>query len=756
MAASNKVVAASTSVFWNPRHTQDVAAFSEDSFDVKEWINRTFKSTEAQENKDAFVSSLVMKLQLYVQQVNGALEETSQSVLSSLPRILRDTQLLQQETLALREKMVAVKQEIAKIEKDTASSMATLERIDRIKTELQTAKQGLHEADNWTVLANDVEEVFESGDIEAISNKLFSMQKSLAMLASVVDYEDKKLQLEGLKNRLEAIASPRLVQAFTAVNLEQSKTYVDIFGKMERLPQLLKYYHNCLKVSLGQEWRRTIELAQDENVTYWLRTYYDKLLSSWHEQVKWCHQVFPNASVDIHIEVYADLLRSLDPGIPECIEAVLKQHSNAVQLSILLELKQMTRHFAVNLSGAIETSLHGKLQNEKLLSLAQAVYAPYVPYVAKYSTFETAQLEQHLQFLDRTHDDLSDTINSLSLSISRVMGYASEANKRCKLFTEGCGYPGLLHSLNIYFNKYLEKYQQCLRQLDRKKVRHEDWNLFQMCLTLMQNIGDLLHQVQQFEKSLVIDITEANNKLQNTNGSVFCQYKKLLLTPAGCVDLENLVASFQREDKTILDSIIKSIQKLCTDLHHITYEVIFAPIFSQLLLVQKAPAWSQETNKMSNLSSDLPDYSFAPQEYITQVGQYLMTLPQHLEPFLLRDNPSLTQALKAADPQYVQGSAESGFTSILLDIVARGTCQMFQDQTLGICQLNSVACKQLATDIDYLGNVLEELGLCLSENLQHMSLLLRLPSEDYQSGSSGCNARVVAAVRQMRNITSSG
>lgn len=34
-----------------------------------------------------------------------------------------------------------------------------LEKIDRIKTELQTAKQGLHEADNWTVLANDVEEV---------------------------------------------------------------------------------------------------------------------------------------------------------------------------------------------------------------------------------------------------------------------------------------------------------------------------------------------------------------------------------------------------------------------------------------------------------------------------------------------------------------------------------------------------------------------------------------------------------------------
>lgn len=105
------------------------------------------------------------------------------------------------------------------------------------------------------------------------------------------------------------------------------------------------------------------------------------------------------------------------------------------------------------------------------------------------------------------------------------------------------------------------------------------------------------------------------------------------------------------------------------------------------------------------MSSDLPDYSFAPQEYITQVGQYLMTLPQHLEPFLLRDNPSLTKALKAADSQYSQESCESGFTNILLGIVAKEICQMFQDQTWGIYELNPGACKQLATDI---GNMHEK------------------------------------------------
>lgn len=147
-----------------------------------------------------------------------------------------------------------------------------------------------------------------------------------------------------------------------------------------------------------------------------------------------------------------------------------------------------------------------------------------------------------------------------------------------------------------------------------------------------------------------------------------------------------------------LDTTKSTIRKHCADLHRTTYEVIFAPIYAQLMLVKRAPAWSTEASRMANLSSDLPDYSFAPQEYITQVGQYLMTLPQHLEPFLLRDNPTLTRALRSADAQY-ENSCESGFTGILLGIVAKGTCQMLQDQTLAIEGINTTACKQLATDI---------------------------------------------------------
>lgn len=88
---------------------------SEENFDAVDWINKTLKKSDDQQNKEVIflhgtnsirmvcimlwhlfqvvVSSLVSKLQLYVQQVNVALEETSQNVLASMPRIMTDAQV---------------------------------------------------------------------------------------------------------------------------------------------------------------------------------------------------------------------------------------------------------------------------------------------------------------------------------------------------------------------------------------------------------------------------------------------------------------------------------------------------------------------------------------------------------------------------------------------------------------------------------------------------------------------------------------
>lgn len=147
---------------------------------------------------------------------------------------------------------------------------------------------------------------------------------------------------------------------FLLTILEQSSKYVSIFESMGRLPELLKYYRKCQKGMLLQKWRNMLEIDQDESVTHWMHNYYDFLLSHWHSQLKWCNHVFPsNKGVVTLVEVYTDLLLSLDPSFNECIDAALKQQSN--KLDLLLQLKQITKQFANNLQAIIENVDQRKL-----------------------------------------------------------------------------------------------------------------------------------------------------------------------------------------------------------------------------------------------------------------------------------------------------------------------------------------------------------------------------------------------------------
>lgn len=160
--------------------------------------------------------------------------------------------------------------------------------------------------------------------------------------------------------------------------------------------------------------------------------------------------MFPNSSIDTLVEVYADLLRSLSSNFVECIDSTLRQESSNSHLDTLIILKENAKEFAVNLNGAIEASSQGKSSSQSsLVMLAESIYAPYVSFVGKYSVYEKAKLANELESLDCIRDDLSDTINSLSLSISRAIDNANGANNRCKTFTAGCGYPGLLKALNV-------------------------------------------------------------------------------------------------------------------------------------------------------------------------------------------------------------------------------------------------------------------------------------------------------------------
>merc|ERR1712025_418612 len=142
----------------------------------------------------------------------------------------------------------------------------------------------------------------------------------------------------------------------------------------------------------------------------------------------------------------------------------------------------------------------------------------------------------------------------------------------------------------------------------------------------------------------------------------------------------------------------------------------------------------------------------------TQIGQYLMTMPQHLEPYMTNDNPALSRALQerafpfcssvsSRTKEFDDSNTPADF---LLSCIAKATCQTYQDHIFKIPALSINSTKQLYTDIGYLGDILEDLGHPLTENLSSLSRLLKLPIRDLHDSEEP--QKLVSAVKQMRSI----
>lgn len=58
--------------------------------------------------------------------------------------------------------------------------------------------------------------------------------------------------------------------------------------------------------------------------------------------------------------IYINTLGSLSPTINECVNAALKEVSD--KLNLLLEVKQITKQFAINLSNIADASVPGSLK----------------------------------------------------------------------------------------------------------------------------------------------------------------------------------------------------------------------------------------------------------------------------------------------------------------------------------------------------------------------------------------------------------
>lgn len=733
----------------------DLTAFSQENFDPKEWINSVFRSQDAQHNRDQYASSLVMRLQLAIQEVNSALEETSQQVVGSLPRVLRDVESLGHEVSVLKNQMNSVRQDIEKVEHNTAASMQTLVKLDTLKGRMVATSQALREADNWTTLSTDIEEVMESGDVEAIAEKLVGLQNCLSILTHVPDYEERAAHLEGLKVRLEALASPHIVAAFTNHNLEESVKYARLLRSLGRVSQLESYYHKCEMGQLAASWRGGVEGFQLAGPPNWLTTFYDKVSLLTSQQVRWCGQVFEGSDSSLLLaQLVAASLASLDPPVDQVVAAAVKQQEQP--LDFLIAIKASGDNFLKDLEDALGTAKPGQdalYQAQRMVT--QAVYRPLQDQITKHQEYQEAQLLSHLISADIVKGDMGETLRRLREYCGKLPSQAEAAAERCIQLSNGWGFPGLVMALTTYVEQCTARLAQAARHVQKQKASIiDDWTVFTTCLNLIQAAGELVMAIDSTEHSLATRFTTVSTKFSWSSTTPFTPTPDLLLSSQAGTQLKNLVTKVVEEDGRLLEQSLTEAQAQCQSAVEAALSTIMAPVSSQLATIPDLPAWTSRPGTSAQLSS-----SFSPQEYITQIGQYLMTLPQHLEPLLVNHSPALNRALQEANTTSTSSTgrivseSEISAADFLINSVGQNTCKLYTDAVLKIPDITASMVTQLTTDIDYVCNILEDLGVSSCDPLDQLSALLKAPADQYLKIAPGKNPRLIAGVRQMRNIT---
>ncbi|XP_072463361.1 conserved oligomeric Golgi complex subunit 7 isoform X1 [Notamacropus eugenii] len=766
----------------------DFSKFLADDFEVKEWINGAFKAVpkEAPGKVDGHAATLVMKLQLFIQEVNNAVEETSHQALQNMPKVLRDVEALKQEASFLKEQMILVKEDIKKFEQDTAQSMQVLVEIDQVKSRMQLAAESLQEADKWSTLSADIEETFKTQDVAVISAKLTSMQNSLTMLVDTPDYSDKCVHLEALKNRLEAMASPQIVAAFNSQSVDQAKVFVKVFTEIDRMPQLLAYYFKCHKAQLLTSWQ---DLCQsDLPLDRQLTEFYDTLLGAWHTQLQWSMQVFKNPHEVVTV-LLIQTLNALVPSLPVCLDSGVERAGPDTRLTKLLELYDTTAHFAKGLEMALLS--HSREHNlVKVMELVEAVYGPYKPYQLQYGELEESHLLIQISAVPLEHWEVIDCVQELSHSVNKLFGLASGAVDRCIKFTDGLGTCGLLSALKSLFTKYVSDFTNTLQSI-RKKCKlddipsnslfQEDWTAFQNSVRIITTCGELLRHCGDFEQQLANRILSTAGKyladsysprsLTGFQDSSLTEKKSSVKNPwqeynylqkenpveyASLMEVLYTLKEKGSSNHNLLSASRTALTRLNQQAHQLAFDSVFLRIKQQLLLISKMESWNT-AGIGETLTDDLPTFSLTPLEYISNIGQYIMSLPLNLEPFVTQEDSALELALHAGKLPFPPEQGDElpeldNMADYWLGSIARATMQTYCDVILQIPELTPHSTKQLATDIDYLINVMDALGLQPSRALQNMVTLLKTKPEDYRQAAKGLPRRLASKVASMRNV----
>lgn len=310
---------------------------------------------------------------------------------------------------------------------------------------MQLAKEGLQESDGWGKLIAELEDFFEQNDVVHACEKLEALQKSLIAQVGLPGQSERETQIEWCKNRLEALASTAVVQAFSNGDIEQSKCYVKIFSSIGRSSQLIQYYSKIQKNNIQNQWTEKVELNQNSSSIAFLREFYDYLFQYYQKQQKWSINVFGISQSLIPLHVITESLLCIEPSREKVVLSCVKRSND--KLTALEDISKTNLYFGRLFIESLRS--YGPIDLDLLKAFSSAIFDYFNTFIGQIANFEQQRLASQLSELVLVHSTAAESVRAIGSAVSRIFGWMEETLRRCDTITQNCGLAAIVTVFNV-------------------------------------------------------------------------------------------------------------------------------------------------------------------------------------------------------------------------------------------------------------------------------------------------------------------
>ncbi|XP_047954991.1 conserved oligomeric Golgi complex subunit 7 [Salvia hispanica] len=424
-------------------------------------------------------------------------------------------------------------------------------------------------------------------------------------------------------------------------------------------------------------------------------------------------------------------------------------------LEALIELHNLTGSFARNIQHVFADS-----NQHVLLDTLKAVYLPYETFKQRYGQMERGVLSGGIAGLDLRGVstriigvqgvELSETVRRMEETIPLVILLLEAAMERCINFTGGSELDELIPALDDVTIQYITILQENLKALrtvcgvdvnvdnvvGKKETgsdRHahkvdfgsneEEWSFVQGALQILTVSDCLTSRISVFEASLKSTLTRLSTNLSfsvigsnldqsqshlddndGTGGSSTAGKASLDVAALRLIDVpekaRKLFSLLEQSKDPRFHALPLASQRVAAfaeAVNELVYDVLILKVRQHFNDLSNLPIWSSVEEASAHR---VPSFSAYPQSYVNNVGEYLLTLPQQLEPLAEGISNSDTNA---EDAQF--------FATEWMFKVGEGAAALYIEQLRGIQKITDRGAQQLSVDIEYLSNVLSALSM---------------------------------------------